>query len=325
MFSGLFQNGLHFKGWRWPWRRTRVAAVYHEDYTTGHTVSSRKGIFDPLRALRIRQAIQNGTQPQHVRWLTPEVATREQLERVHPSSYLAEAALPHFLAEVFAMHRIDPWDTDLWDSIRLATGGTIKAVEHALETGLTTFNLSGGFHHAGPTLAAGYCVLNDVAVAIAQLRARGFTEDVAVVDLDYHHGNGNEACLLNDKHSWIFSVHPELWQDTGKTEIVHKLVDHAIHDAKYLQTVAEGLRELESHCRPRLVIYLAGCDPWEDDALCDMQISQDAILRRDLCVASWASRLQAPLAVVLAGGYGQQSWTLTARFIEALASERPIP
>jgi acetoin utilization deacetylase AcuC-like enzyme len=311
MFRSLFSKG-----------KSRLAVAYHESYILSQAFDA-EGLFDPLRPFRIREGIVQSRFAKHLHWLPVEPATPEDLARIHSPAYLQRAQLPAFLAEVYSLHRIDPWDTEIWDAVLHATGGTIAAVDHALRTGNTAANLSGGFHHAAPEQAAGFCVINDVAVAVARLRATGFREPIAVVDLDYHHGDGTELCLRDDALTWNLSVHPGAWQDTGKTQRVHRIVSVDAADDTYLDVVREALAAL-NHVQPQLVIYVAGVDPWREDRLTNMLITEEGLLRRDRLVQGWAASHGAPLALVTAGGYGPDAWRPTANFLKhVLAGEKP--
>ncbi len=303
------------------WRPPRLLAFFHEAYAINQPAPSRTTLFDPLRPMRIQQDLARSPRAALVAWRQPEIAPEEDLLRVHPAGYLDEARRPHFLAEVFAMHRIDPWDTELWDAIRLAVGGTVQAAREALRTGIPAANLAGGFHHAAPHQAAGFCVLNDTAVAVAALRAEGLTEPVAVIDLDYHQGDGNEECLAGDRATWILSLQAAWWRDTGKAELISRTVPADIADDAYLGALEVELQTLARKVRPKIVFYIAGVDPWIGDAMCDMQLSSRAMLARDRMVAAWARGQGAALVILPAGGYGAEAWRPTARFLRAVIEE----
>ena len=100
------------------------------------------------------------------------------------------------------------------DLQRLMAGGTIQATRLALRTGGIAVHLGGGFHHAMPDAGLGFCVFNDVAVAIRRLRGRGFAEPVLVVDLDLHDGNGTRRIFADDPTVHTFSIHNDHWGDT---------------------------------------------------------------------------------------------------------------
>lgn len=101
-----------------------------------------------------------------------------------------------------------PWSQSLLNRALHASGGTLAATLDELQSGLG-LNLAGGTHHAYPGRAEGYCLFNDVAVAIAYLRAQGWDGRVLIVDLDAHQGNGTAAFFRDDPQVFTLSVHAE--------------------------------------------------------------------------------------------------------------------
>src|SRR4030095_9273029 len=115
-------------------------------------------------------------------------------------------------------------------TVRLAVGGTVDAAREALRHKCATLNLLGGFHHAAPSHGGGLCAVNDIAVAIASLRADGFDGKIAVLDLDAHPPDGTAECLRGDDQCWIGSLSGSAWGDHGADDV---LVSQA-GDARYL-------------------------------------------------------------------------------------------
>lgn len=300
----------------------RLAAVYHDDYILGLDPTGPGRIHDPQRPHRVHRALKQGPHKRRVQWLEAPLATMTELERVHPASYLEYASQPSFIGEVLGLGNVQPWETEYWISLQRVVGGTIAAARHAQATRLPTFNLSGGFHHAWPKRAAGFCILNDVAVALAALRADGLRGPAAVVDLDYHHGDGTEACLVDDHLTYTLSLHPADWAEPLKDESLRRIISTGVTDDEYLAAIDGALAELAAQVTPQFVFYVAGADPAASDALGDMRISEAGMLRRDLRVAAWARRFGAALTVVPAGGYGLDAWKPMANFARALAAGR---
>ncbi|HSP79480.1 MAG TPA: histone deacetylase, partial [Myxococcaceae bacterium] len=109
---------------------------------------------------------------------------RESLERVHTARYL-DALWSGTLSEAEVRRLGFPWSEALLTRSLASVGGTVAAARAALEEGLAG-NLAGGTHHAFADHGEGYCVFNDIAVAIRVLQAEGRLERAVVVDLDVH-------------------------------------------------------------------------------------------------------------------------------------------
>ena len=182
-------------------------------------------------------------------------------------------------------------------------------------------HLGGGLHHADRAGGGGFCLFNDVAAAIADERRHGFRGRVLVVDLDLHDGDGTRSLFADDPKVHTFSIHARHWGPTEALASTSIELGSRVEDEVYLRAIEEHLPGVFRSFRPHLVFYLAGCDPAHDDTLADWQISEEAMLRRDQRVFSLAREgRRAPLVILLAGGYGHNSWRYTARF---LANLRP--
>jgi hypothetical protein len=138
-------------------------------------------------------------------WRAPRRASYAELSRVHDAALLESLSRPETLGAVFGVDPTDVPVDEVMKTVRLATGATVQAAGEALRRNKPQLNLLGGFHHAGPSSAGGNCPVNDIAVAIAAVRADGFEGKVAVLDLDAHPPDGIAACLARDPNSWIGS------------------------------------------------------------------------------------------------------------------------
>jgi hypothetical protein len=201
-------------------------------------------------------------------------------------------------------------------------GGTIQATRMALRTGKSAVHLGGGFHHATPDEGMGFCVFNDVAIAVARLRAKGFDEPVLIVDLDLHDGNGTRAAFADDATVHTFSIHNVPWDEAEAVASTSIALGSEVTDEVFLQTLQRELPPVVEHHRPGLVVYVAGVDGAARDALGDWRLSAEGLLERDRFVVSQARHdgQSTPLVVVLAGGYGASAWRHSARFFGWLVS-----
>ena len=252
----------------------------------------------------------------------PRPATFEQLCRVHTERYVESLREPGALTRILGI-RIPVADEDRFiDLQRAMVGGTLLATRTALQTGRITVNLGGGLHHAHADRGQGFCVFNDVAVAIATFREQGSLDGrVVVIDLDLHDGDGTRALFADDPSVHTFSIHNAPWGPPEALESTSLALGDAVEDGEYLEALREHLPPVLDRLRPALVFYLAGCDPAADDALGNWRISSGALLERDRFVAAEIRRIGQPPTVILpAGGYGPKAWRHTARFLGWLCS-----
>lgn len=237
------------------------------------------------------------------RVLDPDAAGDDVLRLVHTRDYV-ERFTGGRLSDA-EMRRIGfPWSDALVERSRRAVGGTVAAARHALAHG-TAMNLAGGTHHAFADHGEGFCVFNDVAIAIRLLRDEGVVRRAAVIDLDVHQGNGTHAIFADDRDVFTFSMHG------GRNYPFEKVpgtldigLDDGTEDAEYLDVLRDALPRVLHAARPDLVVYLAGADPHEGDRLGRMKLTFGGLARRDAMVLEGCREVGLPVAVVIAGGYG---------------------
>jgi hypothetical protein len=195
-----------------------------------------------------------------------------------------------------------------------------------VRTGGVAVNLGGGLHHAGPDRGAGYCVINDIAIAIARLRSHGYRKPVLVVDLDLHDGNGTRAAFRDDATVHTFSVHNETWDESPAVQDTCIALGSCVTEQQYLEVIEQQLGGVMESFRPGLVVYVAGVGPAADDRIGDWQISETGMLDRDRLVLHEAGveRRERPLVVLLGGGYGSTAWRYSARFFGWMLSGKEL-
>jgi acetoin utilization deacetylase AcuC-like enzyme len=137
---------------------------------------------------------------------------------------------------------------------------------------------------------------------------------VLIVDLDYHHGNGNAAIFAADESVFTFSMHANNWSWLTKRHNLDIELRAHTGDAAYLDSLRGHLLPVLGQFKPQFVFYLAGSDPFVDDRLGDFDISEAGMLERDRFVTRAVRRTGTPLVVVTAGGYGPSSWRVHFNF-----------
>lgn len=241
-------------------------------------------------------------------FLLPEPATEDELLLVHTRAYLRRlAALVDRPMAAIAEFEA-PYPREVAEAVRYATGGSILACERALAERTAALNLGGGFHHAFPDHGEGFCFINDVAVAIRVMQARGLARRVAVVDCDLHQGNGTAAIFRRDPNVFTFSIHQEnLYPIPKQRSTLDVGLEDGAGDEVYLAAMERHIpRILDAHC-PELIFYLAGADPFEEDQLGNLGMTKAGLRRRDELVLRAARERGIPIALVLAGGYARRT------------------
>jgi len=236
--------------------------------------------------------------------LTPAAATDKELLRVHHPDYLGKVVSGTL--DDRAVRRIGlPWSPELVERSRRTVGGAIAACRAASADGVAV-SLAGGTHHAFPDHGAGYCIFNDVAVAVRAMQAEGRARRVLIVDCDVHQGDGTAAIFAGDSSVFTFSIHgaKNFPLHKERSDLDVELPD-ATGDADYLNALEIGLeRSLALACAD-LAIYLAGADPYVGDTLGRLALSQEGLAARDRLVFDQCRAAGLPVAVVMGGGYAK--------------------
>lgn len=204
-----------------------------------------------------------------------------------------------------------------------AAGGTCAALQDAAD-GRWSTNLSGGFHHARPDLAHGFCLVNDVALGLSRLRRAGGHPPVLILDLDLHQGDGNAIFFAKDDHVFTFSMHEHTAFPVPKAmSDLDVGLPRETGAEEYLRCLDDALVEIAERIAPRIIVYVAGSDPYVGDPLGSLQLDEESMAERDRRVARFAVACDSALVTLPAGGYSEESAALTAAGLAEIAALEP--
>lgn len=231
-------------------------------------------------------------------------APREWLELVHTPRYL-DALFAGTLDEAEVRRLGFPWSPELLTRSRASVGGTVAAASHALQHGFAG-NLAGGTHHSFADHGEGFCVFNDLAVAIRVLQRDRRIERAVIVDLDVHQGNGTASIFANDDAVFTFSMHGEKNFPFRKQKSARDvgLPDDA-SDADYLEALSRHLPEVLEAAGADLLLYQGGVDGLAEDTLGRLCMTHEGLRARDRMVFELARARGLPVVLTLGGGYAK--------------------
>lgn len=234
----------------------------------------------------------------------PEPISLDDVLRVHTSGYV-QAFLDGTLDRRALLRLGLPWSSALVRRVLAVVGGTLGAADAALRNGAAV-NLAGGTHHAFADHGEGYCVFNDLVIALRRLRADGRIDRVLIIDLDVHQGNGTAALCRTDAATFTFSMHGANNYPARKEQssLDIDLADGTT-DAAYVSRLAGILPSLIERARPDLVMYQAGVDVLAGDRFGKLGLSLAGVEERDRLVCACATQAGLPLVVTLGGGYAR--------------------
>jgi acetoin utilization deacetylase AcuC-like enzyme len=290
----------------------------------------------PERLDFARRGVRAATRDCDVVMFQARDANDQELARVHREAYIEElgrvAGLSgYFDADTFYCARSVA-------AARRAAGGAIVLVDALLErrvsAGVALLRPPG--HHALPSSAMGFCLLNNVAVAAAHARAKG-ARRVLILDWDVHHGNGTQDMFYADPTVLYVSLHQfpfypgtgaagEVGSGDGEGYTVNVPLTAEAGDAEYASAFDRVVCPIAASYDADLVLISAGFDAHRRDPLAMMQLSADGYaLMTTKLLAALPRRETTGIGIVLEGGYDLVGLSESlASTVLALASDRPI-
>jgi acetoin utilization protein AcuC len=240
-------------------------------------------------------------------FIAPEPAQDGALERLHAPAYIAAvkrlSADPEGPSEAGIGYGGDcPPFGGMHEASAAVAGGSLAAMDAILQGRAThTFHPGGGLHHAMSGRASGFCIYNDVALAVA--RARDAGHRVLYVDLDVHHGDGTQALFWDDPQVLTFSIHEtglSLFPGTGFVEesggsgapgtaVNIPLLPYS-GDSSWLPAVESAVQALADAFRPTMLVSQHGCDSHAFDPLAHLRMTTRAYERADTLLDEIAHR-----------------------------------
>jgi acetoin utilization deacetylase AcuC-like enzyme len=282
-------------------------------------------------------------------FITPESATDDDVRLAHTNEYVRKLRTGS-LTRLEEMQLELPYSRELVHAFWLAAGGSILAARTAMRDGIC-FNVGGGFHHAYPDHGEGFCMVNDIAVAIRRMQKDGIIRRAMTVDCDVHHGNGTAAMFppaaefVNRLPSASRAQNPAAASRTANHDVftisLHQQNNYpaikppsaidvnlpdGTDDTTYLawldQALSSGLRQFT----PDLLCYVAGADPYREDQLGGLALTIDGLKRRDRLVFEVANARSIPVMVTYAGGYARRvEDTVTIHCNTVVAAKEVFP
>lgn len=260
--------------------------------------------FPMAKYRRLRQRLVDSGTISNAELGVPVAATDDQLCLVHTRDYVLRVIEGRLTRS--EVRRIGfPWSPQLVERSRRSVGATIAACAAALDHGVGV-NLAGGTHHAFADHGEGYCVFNDIAVAIRHQQRQRRVQRVVVIDCDVHQGNGTAAIFRDDPTVFTLSLHGRrnfpFHKEVGDLDVA---LDDDVADGEYLDALDGALAGGPDRHEADLAVYVAGADPFAGDRLGRLALSKEGLAVRDRHVLDWCRERGIPVAVVMAGGYSE--------------------
>ena len=275
---------------------------YHPLYTDGIHPEAR---FPRDRYQLLLDRLQASEAEHRMTFNQPNPIAKELLLLAHDGAYVDRFLAGELTDKEEKRIGLTPWTPAMIERTQVLMGGAVEATTHALQHGGIAGNMAGGTHHAHRDFGSGYCVFNDLAVCAMHALENLDVERVAIVDFDVHQGDGTATILADEPRALTISVHCSTNFPFRKSVSDHDLpVPPESGDEVYLNTVREAMTLCEAF-EPDLILYQAGVDGLEADALGKLNVSKEGMSKRNRLVFESAHAQNIPLVVFMGGGYAK--------------------
>ena len=285
---------------------------YHPLYTDGIHPDAR---FPRDRYVRLLERLKNPVRSQDERtstegqpsfqFRTPQPIARQHLLLAHDVDYVDRFLAGNLTQKEMKRIGLTPWTEAMVQRTLVLMGGALEATEHAVQFGGLTANMAGGTHHAHRGFGSGYCVFNDLAVCAVHALNNLDINNVAVLDLDVHQGDGTATVLDRVNGALTVSVHCATNFPFRKSRSDHDLaVPPESGDVAYLEAVELALDLCFEH-QPELLLFQAGVDALATDSLGKLNVTREGMKRRNDLVFERAIACGIPVVVFMGGGYAK--------------------
>ncbi len=274
---------------------------YHPIYTYGIDKRSR---FPRERYQLTKEALYESKHA--IRFVQPKRANIEDIYVAHGRQYVDSFFAGRLSNKEKREIGLQPWNNQIVDRTRYIMGGSLGALKSAINSDGIAGNMAGGTHHAYHSKGSGYCIFNDLAIC-ARVAKRDYKKvnNVLIIDLDVHQGDGTASIFSNDDSIFTFSMHCE--SNFPLKKMVSDLdipLKKGMKDEEYLNILNVNLDRL-SQIPSDIIFFQAGVDVLDSDGLGYLSISKSGLIERNKMVLDFAKKRNLPLVVFMGGGYSK--------------------
>lgn len=294
----------------------KIGITYHKDYNKYDL-----GINHPLIGDKPKKTIEFLKEKNLLKNITifvPNLAEEKDLLRVHSPAYIEKVK---DLSKNGGMLSIDtPAPIGIYETARLAAGGTILAGDKLFDDFNCMINPLAGFHHAGRSDSSGFCFFNDIAIVIEYLREKYKLERFQIVDFDVHHGNGTQEIYYDDPSVLKISFHQDgrtLYPGTGAIEKIGKdkgegytfnlPLPPGTGNKSYLKAFNKIIPLLTKQFEPEIIIYQCGVDTHYSDPIADLCLTYQIYYELAKKMMKLSNESCKKLLVLFGGGYNSKA------------------
>ena len=274
---------------------------YHPIYTYGIDKNSR---FPRDRYELTRKALNKSKSD--LIFVEPEMIEIDDIYIAHDRSFVDAFINGSLSTQEKRKIGLQPWNEHIIERTRYIMGGSLGAMYSAIERVSAAANMAGGTHHAHYSYGSGYCIFNDLAICAKKaLTDYELINNVLIIDLDVHQGDGTASIFSGDNNVFTFSMHCDSNFPLKKMiSDIDVPLNKGVEDDEYLDTLGlnlDRLKEIPSD----IIFFQAGVDVLDSDGLGHLMLTKKGLKIRNEMVLDFAKQRNSPLVVFMGGGYSK--------------------
>lgn len=312
---------------------TNANIVYSPDYDFRVGALAALHPFDPKRYSRTFRELRTALEARDNRLATCRVlapdapASDEQLREVHSDEHLTRMRDARHVLHALELNGLGPlfsfpfaarWlQSSVVRPMRLACSGTYLAAKVSIDDSALVIHLGGGYHHAAPDRAEGFCLYSDIGLAIRRLFSTGLLPPdsmITIVDVDAHQGNGLQRVFRDDERIRFIDVfNRDIYpRDTVAMDRIDVPVPvpSGTNGQTYLRLLEDALSDVPPSS---LAFAILGNDVLDADRLGQLKLTERDVHRRDAMVVEKLRQSSLGVVTTMAGGYTVESAGIAGR------------
>ena len=294
----------------------KLGYFYHDDY-----MKYDFGRTHPMNKIRIQMLKDLLTEldffkNEKIKLFEPELCEDKDILSVHKKDYFKKIIELSQIGKGFVDRKDTPAFKGMFEITKRAVGGTINAVDAIMNNELEhAWNPLGGFHHAKTDKGAGFCIFNDVAIAIKRLIDKYGLTRILYLDIDAHHGDGVQEIFYDNPNVFKISIHEsgdtlfpysgfikEDGEKEGKGYNVNIPLPIGTFDEAYNNIIEKILPLIFEYYNPQFVVFLAGTDAHHLDPLSHLSLTSVAYRKIAKIVHDLSHKFSKGKCIILGGG-----------------------
>ena len=241
-----------------------------------------------------------------INFVEPDMITVEDIYLAHDQSYVDSFFNNSMSKEVKRKIGLQPWNSFIFDRTRYILGGSLGAMNRAIENNSVAANLAGGTHHAFYEFGSGYCIFNDLAIcALKCFEDYQSINNIIIIDLDVHQGDGTASIFSEVKNVFTFSMHCDSNFPLKKMKSnIDIPLNKGTSDEQYINILKKNIQNIEQ-MEFDIIFFQAGVDILNEDSMGHLNLTKKGIKQRNELILKLSEKKKIPLVIFMGGGYSK--------------------